>query len=596
MSVSGLERILADSLDYKQIKKSIVRGNRRTVKLNPATNNIFTQNQKIHFDFPSNHFMDTENSKFIFTAISNDSSSESGFNNFIECIINRLVFYLGNGSEVIEDIKQYNINATEKAKYKYSQDYTNTIGAIQQGIASDTNRIALAQTGTNYAVGLLASGIFNSNLKYLPLKAMSKGGDWNRSMSCDIYLEDASRCMFTGDNSVIPGYTITNCYFQLELVECPECEDKIDSDIRNGSLVLAIPFESSENWNNSIENGELGQVTFPVNFYREYFTGWRTVFIPDIVGTLSQYTWTWTKPNDLGGYQYIVKNQYYPAQQVEMSNTEFAAQMNELLKYFGKNIQTFDRSISTGLSSGNNFSTQLNSLLARGQNIIGMTPSTVVRTDFLTSPPFLNENWTVTTTTIKPAVTGFYNVSISGIPKFYTDDGTSSNVFLSVALFNGTSNLSGSTIALERIAVTAQTATASTDEIITLNFIAFLFKDITYSLNFSNTVSSDAHALIDILRPQITAFLMNPNESFETPLSENADFLIAQTFKTWYDNIDNLNAQGEYLLDGLDTYDSAQSTMRMTLNQAQTKHLSVVHYLDYIGAITISSSGVNIQK
>ena len=156
-----------DSLDYKSVKKSLLKGKRRTVKLVPATNNVFQGNsgQNIHFDLPANCFLDTSNTKLIYTLVGSTTDVDKdnlAFNEHIECVLNRVKWCLGDGTSQIEDLHQYNINSASLFKYKVSQDYANTISAIQEGFSPDlTVRNSWCINGRSYAVNLLASGVSN---------------------------------------------------------------------------------------------------------------------------------------------------------------------------------------------------------------------------------------------------------------------------------------------------------------------------------------------------------------------------------------------------------------------------------------------------
>lgn len=353
MKISGIEEILPNSIDYKMIKKSITRGVRRTVRLNPANEvNSFnySNNRIIRFNLPCNGFLDLENTTGQFIAqptqgpLRNVGSTQGvAFNNFIECIFNRIEIFAGDGNTQIESLHNYNLNATEKMKYMMGNDYAQTVGVVNQGIGSLQVRRQLASTTTafnkqGYAVNFIASGIFQNDIKYLPLALMSGLAGYSRSMVMEITLEQPFYCMNSSDDNPI-DYNVSEFYLNLELIEMPEFEMKLMNDVKNG-MIMAIPYSTADLWTNQVAN----QGEFVVSFaeYKEYLQSIRTVFLPP-KGTQQQteFTSEWARP-DINNYQFKIKDTWYPTLPVQMaldniSNPTIhsnATQFIELLKVF----------------------------------------------------------------------------------------------------------------------------------------------------------------------------------------------------------------------------------------------------------------------
>ena len=605
--VSGIEQILVDSLDYKSMKKSMLKGKRKTVRLVPATNNSFTtqgneNGQRIHFDLPATSFLDTTNTVMVYNGIGNTVSDNPtlAFNNHAECIFNRVQWTLGDGSSIVEDLRQYNINSASMLKYRLSEDYLQTIAAVQQGVADLETRIKWCAEGRDYAVNFLASGIMNTNLKYLPLGLLAKLGGYNRALCLDIWLENPQQCMVDTANTSNKGYTISNIYLQMEMIEAPEWEEQIMNKIMSGQMILGIPFVSANTDNNQLLANQQGQVTFYIpNHYNEYMTGVRSIFIPQQANNVD-YTNTFTFPSAVGaavggglnGYQYLIKDNWYPVQMLDMT-TGFAAQYNELVKYFGKNVKTYDRSVGYGLF--NSTTNDAAVLLAAG-NELDLTAGSTVVVD-LTSSVFINQGWTVTTDSISPSTSGSYLITMSSVIDPSTAEAdTTSIVRTSLSLYDNTNlgTIPSSVVVLNNETVT-NTTVPNNSQMLTSNFVFDFVAGNTYSMEF--TLANNTNAQVQILQPQFCAALLSPNESAEYDPSQNENFMIAQTFRIFYDCDDFLNDCGEFMLDGMNTTDSTPLTMRLSIgNQPSTSTISVIHYTDYIGCITIDSSSVNVMK
>lgn len=425
MKISGIEEILPQCIDYKQIKKSLIKGTRRTVRLNPANevNNFsYGNNRIIRFNVPCNGFLDLQNTTFNFIAQGTSSLHNNGanvsftascdgagvltvtavssgvlyvgmpitgagltvgtqilsfisgtggvgtyqtnnvnvvgsiamtgppsqiaFNNFIECVINRLEIFAGDGNTQIESLHNYNLNATEKVKYMVSRNYSDSIGRSQQGLfvsatinGNNLNVTSALRTqcpkATGYGVNFIASGIFQNDIKYLPLALMSGLSGYSRSMVIEITLEQPYLCMNSSVGSDILDYNLTQAYLNLELIEMPELEMKLMNDVRNG-MIMAIPYQTADLWTNQVNSQ--GEYVISFAEYKEYLQSIRTVFLPQKVNATTSYTHDWVRP-DINNYQYKIKDTWYPTLPVQMALSatanQNATQYVELLKVFG---------------------------------------------------------------------------------------------------------------------------------------------------------------------------------------------------------------------------------------------------------------------
>ena len=425
MKISGIQEILPQCIDYKQIKKSLIKGTRRTVRLNPANevNNFsYANNRIIRFNVPCNGFLDLQNTIFNFiaqgsSAYSNDgnlviftascdntgvltvTNVQSGtlyidmpvtgtglsagtrilsfisgtggvgtyqttntnvvgsinmtgppaliaFNNFIECVINRLEIFAGDGNTQIESLHNYNLNATEKVKYMVSNNYSDSIGRIQQGLYINETingggngvRDALRSQclkSQGYGVNFISSGIFQNDIKYLPLALMSGLSGYSRSMVIEITLEQPYLCMNSSVSSDILNYNLSQAYLNLELIEMPELEMKLMNDVKNG-MIMAIPYQTADLWTNQVNSQ--GEYVISFAEYKEYLQSIRTVFLPQKLNATTSYTHDWIRP-DINNYQYKIKDTWYPTLPVQMALAndvnQNATQYVELLKVFG---------------------------------------------------------------------------------------------------------------------------------------------------------------------------------------------------------------------------------------------------------------------
>lgn len=354
--VNGIESVLPKSLNYKELKKSILKGTRKTVRLFPSTNvNSFSPNgnRVIEFQIPANGgFLDMKNTTICFEAFADNGGGDTdhlAFNNFIECIINKVQWFTGDGANSVELITDYNVLATSDMYYKYSNNYYNTIGRAQQGINSDTaTRVqwanAILPNPQGYCINLISSGVMNCVLQYLPLSLLAQDG-YNRSLTLQLTLEVPERCMIDSTSGTqVRGYQVQNVFMQMELIDCPKYEKELKDKIMKGESI-GIPFSTVEHFTSFITQNRQGEMTFPVLSYHGITQGFRNIFIVSPASTGTEYTSTYIKPAGMQYYQLNVGNKFYPIQLVNIGPNSNSVQINELLKYFNK-LKDYDNGLS----------------------------------------------------------------------------------------------------------------------------------------------------------------------------------------------------------------------------------------------------------
>lgn len=339
--LQGIESILPKSLDYKQMKKSMVRGTRKTMKLLPDSAPeywAYDNNNKITFSIPANGgFLDMENTVICFEAQAYNGGATTllRFNNHIESIINKVEWKTGNGSDSVELLQNYNLNAVSDYKYETNDNY-NPVARLQQGIGTTAERIAMAQVKQGYSINLMGSGLMHSTMQYLPLSLLAQDG-YSRSLVLELTIENPEYCMSRTNNTQAKGYRVYNAFMMLELVDCPEYEKELTRKVKSGELVFGIPYISQQSWTNIIESGRRGEITFQTNIYNNIVQGFRTVFKKsDDNNTTDEYTDLYRKPFSITNYQLTIGNRFFPQQPLIITAYNNATWVNELLKYYNK--------------------------------------------------------------------------------------------------------------------------------------------------------------------------------------------------------------------------------------------------------------------
>jgi hypothetical protein len=347
----AIESKLLDAFDYRSMIKSIKKGNRKTVRLYPDNqqsqyNGVL--GNKIKFNLPARGFLDVRNTTFNFQAVSTTTqvSSDVMFNEFIESLINKLIITLGDGSNVVEEIQTYNINAVSKYKNVLSSNYYESLATSLIGAGTPAVRNGWAYEspdGHKYAVPLIGSGLFQGALKYLPMGLLSMAG-FNKSLVIEIQLEAPNYCMTKGLSNTFPlSYLMNNVFMELEIIECPEYEQELMNMVKGGKSV-PLPYVTSNYWNFSITAAQQGDMTFSILQYNQYVHGLRCIFSSSTGGT-TDYTNLWTRPAGIVQYQFQLNSRYYPSQPVELSPLSNANADLEKYKAFNKLKEYFNGSL-----------------------------------------------------------------------------------------------------------------------------------------------------------------------------------------------------------------------------------------------------------
>lgn len=599
MKIQGINDYLVDSMNYKEMRKSLWGAVRRTIKLipdNQVQSFSYGSNRILKYSFPATGFLDLQNTPMIFTA-KNTGDEGNSFNNVIECVINRVEVFTGDGITQMELLQNYNINSISKYKFETSQDYGDTIGATQQGYADLGTRQTWAQEGRQYSINMTGSGMLSNQMKYLPLGLMARCGGYSRAMVVEITLEMPEQCMTTDGVGTIRNYEITNPYFQLELLDMPAYEQKLyDQLVAGGNLT--IPFVTSDLWTNTIQTGAMGESTFPMAEYKDYLQGIKTIFKKPNSDPTIDYTYTYTKPNGFNNYQYIIKDVVYPTLPLQMSQFENAAQFNEVLKYFNK-TKTLSKSIL-----GNQ---QGSGILLANQTTTGSL-ATLIQDDpdndrftYSLDVDEINQGWTFpTATTFTPPVAGNYLISATVTTTEWSTGGNATDIEYNVALRKDSDEAAVNVEAVmiqKRASIVAVTAAASNSIVSrTLTFIAFLTTDEAYKLQITFTEDATVFGRINIGSGKLSAALVSPSADSMTDNFKERDFMICQNLKTFYDCEDHYLESGQFVLDGIDTTNASQVTFRMQTNASNNTTLSLFHYFNFIGAVVLSHNRIKVIR
>ena len=338
--ITGIKDMLVSSMDYKDIKKSLWGATRRTIKTQPDNQvSVFsyTNNRIIKFSLPATGFLDVSNSPFCFEAQYTGTGTTPAFNMGISSVINRLEVFTGDGVTQLELIQNYNLADISDWKFMTDLGYADSISDIQAGYMSLAHRQAVATNVQGYAINLNSSGIFGVPMvgKYLPLGLLSRIGGFSRAAVIELTLEQPDYCTTSG-GAGSNNYQVTNPFLQLEILDMPEFENSLYDRIKNGEN-LAIPYITYDLITSHLGVNQQSEITFPMAEYREYMQGIKTIFKNNSAG-LSGFDWTYNYqlPTSLQNYQYQIRDTMYPTLPLTITPTNYAAQFNEILKYYNK--------------------------------------------------------------------------------------------------------------------------------------------------------------------------------------------------------------------------------------------------------------------
>jgi len=603
-TVQGIESILPSSLNYKQMKKSLLKGDRKTVKLFPATNTnqfSYNGNRVIQFNLPSGNFLDLKNTRLCFEAYG-VGNTNLAFNNHIESIFNKVEIFTGDSQSSVELLQDYNVNAISNYMYDTTLNYGNTIANTQEGWSFDLNlRNQWCQQSTpnahGYAVRLMGSGVFNCTLQYLPLKALANNGGFDRSLVIQLTLEAPQNCMIDVTNTypAIFDYVVQNLFLQMELIDCPSYEMELTKKIQDG-MVLGIPYCSHDHWVNTLQAGQQGDLTFQMNSYYQMTTGFKTLFKNSNAPTTTNvdYTNTYYRPLGLSYYQVQVGNKVFPTQRADIFGVNSnAIQYNELLKYFNKGKDVMN-GVLVSEQTSDVVSSSLLSVIQPTTNIFSVGyPATLPINAAITFPaPNSSIGWKATAGTFTPFTSGYYQLNLVVQVIESTVGANSTGVQFTTSILNNG-------VIIPNLTYTSNIGTI----VVGVSFETdFLLNNIVY-LNAGDVLTFRANLIgytgltgsTYTLTFRSTDFSANLVSTNTSPWASNT-YLIGTTFKTWYDCESYMRDQLEYFLDGMDMSATNQIVFKFGKNQADSGALNLFHWVDYIGALVIDKNGVSIVK
>jgi hypothetical protein len=209
-------------------------------------------------------------------------------------------------------------------------------------------------------------------------------------------------------------------------------------------------------------------------------------------------------------------------------------------------------------------------------------------------------NWEIdnTFTTFTPTISGFYSVNaVMNYFEYSTDTATDTTQILFQVINASTlAELQPLYKYMTMNVVDVHLPTNTDMKTITLAGTVYLEQGTPYSLEMK---------IIDAIlgNPGVSTYNLAMSQASLTftlvdtvfsPYPNN--FLIAQTFKTWYDSTEYMEGQNEFFIDGIDMSQINQLVFKMNKNLPDSNQLSVFHYIDFIASIIISKDGVQLIK
>ena len=546
--------------------------------------------------------------------------SQVCFNPLIECVINKLSIFLGNGSDIVEQILNYNQYASGTYKYRTSLNYADTIGNEIHGYSITSDRIAEANspTGTNYAVPLIGSGLFGGlNLRYLPMGLLAGINGYSRSLRIEITLEDPNVCMQNFSSVTSAGafigtrnYVLNDVYLNLEIIKAPQYELHLMNEVKNGKTIH-LPLVTCDQDVSFINNLRTGNVNFPMLKQRQWVQGVRTMFLGQNTDPQFPFTWEWSQPENILTYQYQIMNKWYPPEPVKLSSDNIGYQVTELLKYFNKLKEYYNGTLVTAENIGS--AEQLDIELTYQNLTFGVNPLPIIingisfnNFTFNTLSPAIRDPTNLLWMTSNGGLANpdRFNIKFNNIDVNYNFDFVlqfrSQNPALAVVgaslqigLWDAGANAfvpSLNTVLNVDLPVgyadfvdIPVTISGSTNTLQTL--IAGVHGD--YEFRAQTFGDNNLQTRIDYGRVELSGNL----EDMSDPQIVN--FLLGQTMKVFYDQ--DQYALGEYIVDGVSTMQNSAIQLNLNIG-AGGQSLSVLNYIDYLEVIMIDNTGISVIR
>lgn len=581
------QSVLNEEVNYFQLpRKSVLKSTPKTFRINPtAQPNEFTyrDNRKIKFLLPSNGFLDTKNTTLQFYAdTKNKTSIRCCFNNFIECIFNQLDIKLGNG-RLLESIRQYNLLAVNKMKFENSQDYNRSIGKNLMGIDDYENRLVNSESGRNYSVKLVGSGIMNE-CRFIPLGLLARVLKNSFPLEMELTLENPAVCCSSKavlDSISGLNYQVKNAYLLCDIYEDLDYEEKLFNSLDEQGLNMV--YNSNKYYQDYLDAGRIGDIVYNIPDYSVMCNGLRTMFFTATDDPSVEKTNVYSRPSgqvEEGGlreYQFKVGDRYYPTNPITLGGKYLTAYaFNELVKYLGKDKLTdgccgFDTKFSAWAKVNYIDTTYDNdSVLSIDQNSL------------ITNSDFKLIEVGVGNYRIVPPQSGNYSLNVDfeyifgsqSPPNFETTE-------VSIEFYKD-GDLSEEVISLKHTTnldiANADAKSASFSTIVNLERL----EDEGYTLFLSKPIL-DGLASIRNLSLNLK-LIDDPESGYYT-----SDFTIGQSFKKHHDENDC------NFITGVDVGKN-QLNFRIRNDTADTKDYVVSHFLEYQNMLTITKNDVDIKN
>ena len=317
---------------------------RRTVALYPTQSGPITSaqsNRVVKMRLGNQGFLDPTNTYLSFKAEGSLAGGGGGdtleFVNYAESFIKRLTVRAQNGSQVIEDIRDYNVWAAGKRR-KIAPAYSQSVGRQCLGLIDDSAvRQLRAVEPTKYTVEFAGSGILGGDVKnrkpYLPLKALA--GNNSNSIVIEIEFGSVNEVMIAtdgagGPSSGVPSYTISEIVLYQDLVDDIEAEEAIMASLKAGTP-LGYHYDTHTHYQNIVQ-ASTSRTTFSLSEFQQSIKGMNTYFRPTAdLNSKGEDETAFVNPQ-LSQYQLQVGSDYFPAQPVLMGDFQNADQYYEMAK------------------------------------------------------------------------------------------------------------------------------------------------------------------------------------------------------------------------------------------------------------------------
>ena len=326
---------------YNQLKPSVAAAEGRTARLFPEAGTSFTGGQIINFSLPAGrsgeYLRGTETSLFLKiknTGAAASNANDAHFDGGAWSIIQKISIF--HGATLLSEIEDYNALHNLMYDMTASSNYRQSVGSLIHGTAdvgpgSSTAETLKGATITenggeyNAAIQIISPLIGTTSEKMLPLGLMS--ADLRVSITL---AADAAAFMFSGT----PVITYSDVELHTQIVQMdPSVDAAIASD---PSGVLSFHSTDFRTYTHSIASGTTFDVVqLPMRFSSLNYA--LHVFRPSSnLSASAKRAVSGRTKNKLTKAQYRLGSQLVPQRPVDISNSNMAGAVVELLKTQGK--------------------------------------------------------------------------------------------------------------------------------------------------------------------------------------------------------------------------------------------------------------------